>query len=56
MELYTTDNPEQYNLLKTPTQQITDETPQFTIDMLNTIYDWVKNPNNNAWGLTLPQI
>jgi peptide deformylase len=24
--------------------------------MLNTIYDWVKNPNNNAWGLTLPQI
>lgn len=56
MELYTTNNAEQHRLLTQQTQPITDETPQEVIDSLNAIYDWVKNPKNNAWGLALPQV
>ena len=56
MELYTINNQEQHKVLMTPTQPITESTPQEVIDSLNAIYDWVKNPKNNAWGLALPQV
>ncbi len=56
MELYTINNPAQHKTLTTPTQPITDTTPQEVIDQLNVIYDRVKNPKNNARWLALPQI
>lgn len=56
MELYTINNPAQHKTLTTPTQPITDTTPQEVIDQLNAIYDLVKNPKSNARWLALPQI
>lgn len=56
MELYTINNKEQHIILCTPTQPITDTTPQEVIDQLNVIYEWVKDPKSNARWLALPQI
>ncbi len=56
MELYTINNPAQHKTLTTPTQPITDSTPQEVIDKLNAVYERVKDPKSNARWLALPQV